>query len=301
MSQIKKIKGKILHGAFQETSLTAIGIEPDLIASDVAGKTSENISWTHRKGNDFDIYFVSNQSDTSLNLIVSLRVKGKLPELWDAVTGNIQNAETWRIEKGRTILPLILEPMGSVFIVLQQPTTKLTSEFNSLPLAISTISDLTGPWEVYFDASAGGPKNPVRFEQLSDWSKHEDSTIKYYSGTAVYRYMLHRRNVPDSKTSKVWLDLGKVSSIAEVFVNGIPCGIAWTNPYRISITKALKKGDNHIQILVVNTWNNRMIADSRVSPEKRITNYVFPFKWENKALISAGLLGPVTITESTAY
>jgi hypothetical protein len=52
-----------------------------------------------------------------------------------------------------------------------------------------------------------------------------------------------------------------VANIAEVIVNGISCGIAWTPPYTVDISKALKQGKNEITIRVSNTWANRMIGD----------------------------------------
>ncbi len=87
----------------------------------------------------------------------------------------------------------------------------------------------------------------------------------------------------------------KVENLAGVFVNGIDCGVVWTAPYRVDISKTVKEGENSIRIEVVNTWNNRLIGDSRLPKEKRITNTMYPFKMEGKPLLPASLLGPVTI------
>jgi hypothetical protein len=46
---------------------------------------------------------------------------------------------------------------------------------------------LTGPWAVSFDPQWGGPKEPVSFDALADWTVRPEEGIKYYSGKAVYR------------------------------------------------------------------------------------------------------------------
>jgi hypothetical protein len=160
---------------------------------------------------------------------------------------------------------------------------------------------LKGPWTVYFDTTFGGPKTTILLNQLSDWTASEDSSIKYYSGRARYYNSYMRTNAPDPKKETVWLNLGIIHNLAEVFVNGTSCGVAWTYPYRVDITKALKKEMNVIRIDVVNTWNNRMVGDSRLKPEQRIFNTVYPFKWENKSLLPAGLLGPVIVSQVTSH
>ena len=67
-----------------------------------------------------DIYFVSNQRQRFESLNCSFRVAGKTPELWHPDTGVIERAPVWREENGRTIVPLQLDPAGSVFVVFRQ-------------------------------------------------------------------------------------------------------------------------------------------------------------------------------------
>ena len=83
--------------------------------------------------------------------------------------------------------------------------------------------------------------------------------------------------------------------MADVTINGVSCGILWTPPYRLDISKAIKKGTNIITIAVVNTWANRLIGDSKLPENKRITKTTAPFRLEGKPLNPAGLLGPVII------
>ena len=147
-------------------------------------------------------------------------------------------------------------------------------------------------WTVQFDSSYGGPRDAKHFYNLSDWRINSDSSIRYYSGTAVYSNTFNFRT---QKAKAVWLDLGTVNNLAQVYVNGKDCGVAWTAPYRVDISKAVKEGSNTLRIEVVNTWNNRLVGDSHLPKEKRITYTAYPFKMEDKPLLPAGLLGPVVI------
>jgi hypothetical protein len=46
-------------------------------------------------------------------------VSGKVPQLWDPKTGELAEILTYREENGQTIIPLHLEPEGSVFVVFK--------------------------------------------------------------------------------------------------------------------------------------------------------------------------------------
>jgi hypothetical protein len=289
---IKIGKGRIVVEPYSKESFSSLGIQPDFIATNEKGKRAKGIAWTHRNGNGTDIYFVSNQKDSAQEIYLSLRVAGKVPEIWDPVTGSIHSAQTWQIKGVRTELPVFLDKNASLFVVLKQFTKQTKHNTNGTWVETKTTQTITEPWTVNFDPVYGGPKNEMSFYPLSDWSKNTDSSIRYYSGTAAYS---NRFDYYSQKGKTVWLDLGIVHNLAEVYVNGIDCGVVWTAPFRIDISKAVKKGENTIRIEVVNTWNNRLVGDSHLPKEKRITGTIYPFKMEGKPLLPAGLLGPVVI------
>ena len=189
-------------------------------------------------------------------------------------------------------MPIRLEANGSVFVVLHQAATKQISDEGENWIETKPATTVNTPWSVSFDPTSGGPGKPVMFNELTDWSKHLDSSIRYYSGTAKYTNTF---NWQGRSNEKVWLNVGKVSNIAEVIVNGINCGIIWTAPYRIDITKAIRNGNNNLTIEVTNTWANRIIGDHRLPEEKRLTKTNAPFRLEGKPLLEAGLLEPVVL------
>jgi hypothetical protein len=83
-----------------------------------------------------------------------------------------------------------------------------------------------------------------------------------FSGTAVYTNTF---SLPDNYSDKrVMLDLGRVSSVADVFVNGEHAGALVWRPYRMDISKLLKPGKNELRIVVTNTEaNQRAVGTSR--------------------------------------
>ena len=156
-----------------------------------------------------------------------------------------------------------------------------------------TVDSVQEKWTVTFDTKKGGPAQPIVFDQLKDWSTDNNPAIKYYSGTAVYSTTVELQK--PASDARVWLDVGKVANIAEVFLNGQSCGVAWTAPYRVDITKAVRAGKNELKIAVTNTWFNRMKGDLLLPEKERVTQTNAPFWAKDKPLLPAGLLGPVTV------
>ena len=294
-------KGRVIKGPFASSSFDGIGLSKDLTARDVmperpALAPSAGITYTHRTAPGLDIYFVSNQTDRPRSLSISLRVTGREPELWDPVTGSIRRSSDWVFKDGRTLVSVFLPANGSIFIVLRHPTTRKAAPPAPLPSGNFFSSQaLTGPWTVRFDPALGGPSAPVNFDTLQDWSRSRDSAICYYSGTALYRQSFNEHPDPSVSHGRVLLDLGEVNNIARVRLNGVDCGVAWTFPYTVDITNAVKSGVNELEIEVTNTWANRLTGDRSLPENKRITWTTAPYHLDGK-LLPAGLLGPVQIT-----
>ncbi len=282
-------------GPFKEESFDSCGVHRDLVATDVGANNHSplsGIAWAHRSAPEAEIYFVSNQQDQTRTIEVSLRVAGRVPELWDPMTGEVTPARQWRIADGRTVLPLRLDPEGSVFVVLREATTATTSDKGTNWIEFRAMQQIESPWRVAFDREKGGPNTSVSFTQLEDWNRREESGIRYYSGTAAYTNTFVW-NGPSS--GRVWLDLGDVANVAEVALNGTDCGVTWTAPFRVEITRALQTGSNRLEVRVTNTWANRLIGDRTLPEAKRVTWSTAADRAGSGPLLRAGLLGPVQL------
>jgi hypothetical protein len=87
--------------------------------------------------------------------------------------------------------------------------------------------------------------------------------------------------------------------MARVKLNGRDLGVVWTTPWQVDITEAVKKGNNELEIEVVNLWPNRLIGDEQLSEgEKRYTFTTAKHYNKNSPLLESGLLGPVSILKT---
>ena len=93
---------------------------------------------------------------------------------------------------------------------------------------------------------------------LQSWTK---TGLAQFSGSAIYEKTF---TLPSSFQGKrVFLDLGRVSSVAEVQVNGRDAGTLVWEPYRLDITELLHPGENRLRIRVTNTEANaRAVGNS---------------------------------------
>ena len=155
------------------------------------------------------------------------------------------------------------------------------------------VAEVAGPWKVAFQEGRGGPEAPVVFDSLIDWTESSDYHVKYFSGTATYSSSFKLKKLP---AGPVYIDLGKVMVMAKVKVNGEYVGGVWTAPYRLNITDFLKKGENRIEVEVVNCWRNRLIGEKEAVPEaERFTFQTSTYLDKDDELQSSGLLGPVRL------
>ncbi|HEX5787986.1 MAG TPA: glycosyl hydrolase [Woeseiaceae bacterium] len=96
--------------------LARLGVAPDF--SYTAARPDAAISWTHRRLNDGELYFIGNRQRRAEDLTASFRATGGVPEIWNAETGERTRAALFTVEDGRTRIPLRLDPAGSVFVLI---------------------------------------------------------------------------------------------------------------------------------------------------------------------------------------
>jgi hypothetical protein len=186
-----------------------------------------------------------------------------------------------------------MEPLESGFVVFRNPVTHQSTISGENFPGFQTVTSLAGPWQVAFDPRWGGPAQ-VTFSLLEDWTSRLEPGIKNYSGKATYSLAFDCSAL--DRSLRYFLCLGKVANIASIRFNGRDLGVVWCDPWRMPFPSGLlQPRDNALEIVVANLWVNRLIADSGLSPEKRLTWITGnPFHPEDP-LLESGLLGPVTI------
>ncbi|TKK65798.1 DNA-binding protein [Ilyomonas limi] len=278
---------------WQQDDFVSTGIQRDVEIHDDKNASMTDFAWTHRRDNDVDIYFISNQKEEERSISISLRTKGKVPEIWSAVTGSINKNLTWKFTNGRTNISLDAAPNQSFFIVLAKPAGTITSN-NKIAYQSKKLFDLNKNWKVQFDTGFGGPEQEIQFDSLTSWTKSLDSSIKYYSGTASYHQNFILPSL-DTNQNSYYIRLAGVHDLAEVIINGKSCRITCTYPYQLDISNALYKGNNDIIIKVTNTWHNRLIYDNSLPKQQRITWTNAPFRLQGWPLTPSGITGNISI------
>lgn len=109
-------KGRVFQAGELQSVLDALGLPPA-----VSGLDARQVLWTQRTTRDAEIFFLCNQTDQPARIAPRFRVRGKAPELWDAVTGQITRTAVFEPVPDGTRVALTLEPRGSVFVVFREP------------------------------------------------------------------------------------------------------------------------------------------------------------------------------------
>lgn len=325
--------GKILSGLSSLQILQALKISPDFNYPDNKRLVKDFdklpiLDYTHYQKDGIDFYFVRNTTDKWVSRYCTFRQQGKIPEMWNPVSGEILSAPVYSQKGDLVEIPVTLAPYGSTFVVFnngaeRQHFNTITSTGLHPPLSEVTangirfleqgnyelknskrsekvvskprIQKLEGAWDVSFPKGWGAPEK-VSFPELMSWSRFEDTGVQYFSGTAAYTKTF-QFNGTAANNQRIFLDMGDLSKVGEVWLNNEPLGITWAKPYRFDVTDILKSGDNTIKVEVANNWSNRLTGDAITGEKYTNTNLTSlgRLPWAEVPLLESGLLGPVTI------
>lgn len=203
----------------------------------------------HRKDGNTDILFIANPTENAVSETLDLAsiAMGRNIQVWDPYSITMKAVSGVNVEMN-------IEPVGSRFIILSdEPFEPYDSEEKVLVAQAdgNPVISLEEGWTL--DNSA--------IPALFDWSTSDDKDMKYFSGTKTYRnsFKLKKSQIHEGMV----LDLGNVSNMANVRVNGKEFPLVWKAPFMLDISSAVQKGVNTIEIDVTNLWPNRLIGDEQ--------------------------------------
>ena len=318
--------GTVFCSADGRAALRALNVAPDF------EETSGHLDYVHRADRARDIYFVRNDSAGVVDVAATFRVTGRAPELWNAIDGSVTAQTVYRVDGGRTTVPLHLDPFGSVFVVFAQPeglhATKVLKDGREATSAELSGDVRTGfalenaaagayrvrltdgrelaaqvaspksqelpasQWTIQFQADRGAPAGAQPISSFQSWAGSADPGVRYFSGTATYRTEVEVKPAPDER---VFLTLSDLHEICTVRVNGKNAGTIWAMPYRLDITASLSAGRNTLELDVTNLWPNRIIGDAQPSATRTYTKTNIRKYTASSPLLPSGLIGPVTL------
>lgn len=287
-------KGRVLLSRDPDQALASVGVAP---AFQVYSRSSgQNIMVLERAVGSRRIYFLHNRRDTAEAVDVRLRVSGMRPEIWHADTGKIE-ATAYRMDGEATIVPLDIPANGSRMIVFREkvdvPNVAVQEPKRS------HVARVSPNWILSFQSGRGAPADAITLRRLTPLSDHPDAGIRYFSGVSTYKTTFKMKTASANGAS-VWIDLGTVGDLAEVWVNGKLAGTAWHAPYRVDIADKARPGTNKLEVRVANLWVNRLIGDAQPGAAKVAWTAVRTYG-KDAMLRPSGLIGPVEIfSESNA-
>ncbi len=270
-----------------EAALAGLGMGADF---DVQGAADAEILFLHRRIEEGHIYFLTNRRNRGERFEARFRVRGMVPEFWDAVTGTTRPL-SYRTEGQHTVVPMSLAADGSGFVVFRDATNAVSASHPEPH--VQQLASLEGQdWQVSFQTDLGAPEGVLELDALRPLNTFDDEGIRYFSGVSSYTTSLRLPAV--GKGGRLWLDLGQVGDVAEVWLNGEYAGTSWFAPDRVDITALAREGDNALEVRVANRWVNRLIGDVQPGATP-IASVTAPTYMPDAPLRPSGLIGPVKV------
>ena len=135
-------KGRVYWGVELEHVL-----EAESIMQDVSTATNADVRWIHRTTSDAEIYYVTNQHDTALDVSVTFRHGAGKVEIWDNQTGSIRDASlvTRAADSNVASVMLQLAPHASQFVVFNKNLAP-SHEYQQLKLNQQIVLDSAPNW-----------------------------------------------------------------------------------------------------------------------------------------------------------
>ncbi|MFG4003344.1 glycosyl hydrolase [Flavobacterium aquidurense] len=132
----------------------------------------------------------------------------------------------------------------------------------------------------------------IKESLLFDWKANEK--LKFSSAKGIYKSSFTYDKVISGQ--RYFLDLGKVSYTAEVYINGSFVGKRIFSPFLFDVTSFIKAGKNFIEVQVATGQLNGFIGKGN-SGDKKYSQ----FKGKEDQVQSAGLIGPVVIRAESQH
>lgn len=276
-------QGRVIVDDDVEAVLEAQGISADFDAGDGTGN---DVWFVHRHLNKGDLYFVNNRRDAARQVEARFRVTGKRPEIWHAIDAK-RMPVSWRIDGDQTVVQLDMAAEDAFFVVFLDGVEE--TQNTVVPAVERVVAEIDGPWRVRFQEGRGAPE-ATELETAGPLNENADAGVRYFSGVSTWQTTFAR----PGGSGPVFLNLGDVGDVAEVYVNGEHTGTAWFPPFRVDVTDALAVGDNQLEVRVANLWVNRLVGDKQAGAEA-VTFTAAPTYLPDAPLRPAGLLGPVRL------
>ncbi len=291
-TQVDKLgKGNIITGKNYNELFDAAGIQGESFVTQFNGQC------IRRKNESGYHYFFTMLTNNPIDGWVQLGVKVTSALFFDPLNGTSGKARI-RDNNGKTEVYIQLQPGQSIILKtftdedVNVPTRNYYQPSNEKII-------LKNGWKLSFIESEPAIEGTFDIDTLGSWTNLPNENARKNTGTAQYRITF---NIDKLSADEYWLSLGDVRESARVWVNGVPVDTLFAVPFKTTVGKYLKQGENTLEIEVTNLPANRIADYDRRGIVWRIfhdinivdVNYEKTLydKWD---VVPSGLLGPVVI------
>jgi len=293
-------KGKLVLAPYWKNDFISLGLQKDMVIDTFPTsqweekRLPQKLAINHRRVGNKEIYFIANQNNQYQTFIFKFAANGMVPEIYDPVTVTIGKPYSADIKEGRTRFFESFEPFESKFFIFEKPGLPVPHDESGDIHLVKRLQQVQNDWQLVFKTAHDSITRTVKANELQSWTTDSLDLIKYFSGTVLYKSSFTMDKEPGELLT-AFFKIGLLYNMATVKINGIDCGTIWTAPNQVDIKKAIRKGENSVEIEVTNTWHNRLIGDNLVPADKRTTFTTAPFRLGGKALEPAGIIGSAEI------
>ena len=288
LAELAAAGGKVVFGGKDDLVKALAAYAKDVATEPALGDDpSEDFMWIHRLVDGCDRYFVA-AGTNGWRGRVTFRAKGAV-SLLDPVS---RERTAWR--NGDV---LEIPPSRSIFVEFgAAAASAMPSDGRARSPNVPHQCRELKNWTLSFPAGWGVPET-VALERPVSWTEIPDFTreAKAFSGTVTYTTTFDCESLDGGI---VELDLGRVETIADVYVNGMPVRTLWCEPYTCRIDGFVRKGRNHLRLEVTDTWRNRVIYDLGRPKEERKTWTLYDPRFSpspKDPFVPSGILGRVLL------
>jgi hypothetical protein len=258
-------KGVVVWGEPIANLLSQLKMIPDFTTN---LPDSLNLMYIHKITSHSDVFFVVNQQDSLLSRECRFRVTGKIPEIWNPLTGEIKKPVVYSTENGQVHIPVTFQPKESLFFIFREgkmsdnnaiPGNKVEKDTSNLiSPEVTEIKNFKG--SIIFHPINSEKVDSIPISEFISFTEFPNPNIKYFAGTACYQIDFELDPLYLSNCKSVFLKFPGLDGTAEVRLNNRDLGNIWMSNTMISLPKILKE-KNHLEITVATTCRNRIIGD----------------------------------------
>jgi hypothetical protein len=299
-------KGKVIWGLTPGETLKSLGIEPDFSFLSVTDST--HLEYIHRTDGQKEIYFIVNRlarygiydtkyryltelPDRYEELICKFRVTGKVPELWDPMTGEIKQIAVYKDDGAFTYIPLHLNPEGSVFVVFtdKQPKKhieKVMKDGREIFPETGTIGSRFPAMDCYYSEDNAIARFSLPGNYTMKWSDGTDETVacdtpvSEIKMTSPFSLKFINSWGPEDPLTieefKSWTDFSDEKIRY------------YSGPAEYSSTFRYTPGDPGNEKVLIDLGNVKEVAEVRINDHRAGTCWIAPFTADISGLLKEG-------------